>query len=350
MKSLVLILACTFFCCCNKKEIEIKNPDFPGTPSKEVFVKGISYVATKNPISSEHMAPLKTIHSNYVAIIPFALGRWEQPSLEYDNEHQWWGETEVGVKKSIELAREQGLHVMIKPQIWFWGGKYTGHFRLKTEEEWKTFEDNYRKYMMTFVRIAEETDVELFCIGTELEAFCAERPAFWSELIKEIKSAYKGKLTYAANWDAYRDIPFWKDIDYIGVDAYFPVSQEKEVTLEQAKEGWKPWINQMRALSTNTGKKILLTEIGYRSIAYAGKEPWTTSDGHELNHQNQKVLYTAMFETVWRESFVQGGFIWKWFPDHVNSGGKNHDGFTPQNKLAEEELKYQYSIVKTFTE
>lgn len=29
---------------------------------------------------------------------------------------------------------------MIKPQIWFRGGSYTGDFELSNEKDWKTFE------------------------------------------------------------------------------------------------------------------------------------------------------------------------------------------------------------------
>jgi hypothetical protein len=40
----------------------------------------------------------------------------------------------------------------------------------------------------------------------------------------EIRKIYTGKLTYAANWDDFDKVPFWKELDYIGIDAYFPLS------------------------------------------------------------------------------------------------------------------------------
>ena len=57
--------------------------------------------------------------------------------------------------------------------------------------------------------MAEEEKVDIFCIGTELEKFIEHRPAYWRELIAEVRKVYKGKLTYAANWDEYKRVPFW---------------------------------------------------------------------------------------------------------------------------------------------
>jgi hypothetical protein len=60
--------------------------------------------------------------------------------------------------------------------------------------------------------------MELFCFGTELGNAIAKRPQYWSQLIVKIRK-YTGKLTYAANWDDFDKVPFWKELDYIGIDA-----------------------------------------------------------------------------------------------------------------------------------
>ena len=58
-------------------------------------------------------------------------------------------------------------------------------------------------------------------------------------MILKIKEVYKGKLTYAANWDEFKRVPFWKALDYIGVDAYFPLSDKKTPTVAEFEKGWK---------------------------------------------------------------------------------------------------------------
>ena len=67
--------------------------------------------------------------------------------------------------------------------------------------------------MLTYAAAAEEGNAELLCIGTELEEFVKKRPQYWRKLIQEIRGVYKGKLTYAANWDEYQQVPFWDAVD-----------------------------------------------------------------------------------------------------------------------------------------
>ena len=78
-----------------------------------------------------------------------------------------------------------------------------------------------------------------------MEKFVLNRPKFWNELILKIKKLYKGKLTYAANWDEYKRIHFWNVLDYIGVDAYFPLTDKKSSSTNNrnCKYVWRRWIN-----------------------------------------------------------------------------------------------------------
>ena len=62
-----------------------------------------------------------------------------------------------------------------------------------------------------------------------------------------------------------------------------------------------------------------------------------------INLEAQTNITQALFETFWHEDWFAGGFIWKWFHDYENSGGKNNNQFTPQNKPVEQTLKQYYS-------
>jgi len=63
-------------------------------------------------------------------------------------------------------------------------------------------------------------------------------------------------------------------LDYIGIDAYFPVSSSKTPNIEDCKQGWKLHKEVIKDISINHSKPILFTEFGYRSVDYTGKEPW----------------------------------------------------------------------------
>ena len=92
---------------------------------------------------------------------------------------------------------------------------------MKTEEDWLVLEASYENYLLEYARVAEEVNAKIFCIGTELEKFVINRPNYWQSLIAKIKTVYTGKLTYAANWDEFKRVPFWNELDFIGCRCIF---------------------------------------------------------------------------------------------------------------------------------
>ncbi|MEM9144115.1 MAG: glycoside hydrolase, partial [Bacteroidota bacterium] len=192
-------------------------------------------------------------------------------------------------------------------------------------------------------RLAEKTRAPLLCIGTELEQFVEARPAYWTALIREIRTLYSGKLTYAANWDEYKRTPFWDQLDYIGVDAYFPLSEEKDPSKEQLKQGWQKWKTAMKELSEKVDRPVLFTEFGYRSMDYTAKKPWLVDRNQDkINLQAQARATQVVFDEFWTEDWFAGGYIWKWFINHEQSGGTGDNRFTPQNKPAQATIQTFY--------
>ena len=313
---------------------------------KEPKINGVSFVASPKKVSQEHIDPVIKLNANHAAIMPFGFVKnLNHPEVQYNSERQWFGESKEGVKQYIGILHENNIQVMLKPQIWVWQGEYTGHLQMHTEEEWKVFEDTYRIFILDFAKVAQESHVEIFCIGTELEQFIVHRPEYWNSLISEIKEVYSGKLTYAANWDEYKRVPFWGQLDYIGVDAYFPVSDKETPTLEEAQLGWEPWKKEMQTLSLSLNKKILFTEYGYRSVNYTGKEPWDSNrDKSGVNLEAQNNATKALFEEIWEEDWFAGGYVWKWFLQYDEVGGVENNRFTPQNKPVEDIIRGYYKL------
>ncbi len=308
-------------------------------------INGLSLVATRDSLSKEHIRPLKQMHANYAAIMPFGFVRdMEHPEILYNMDRQWFGETSEGARQYIDQLRAPGIQVMMKPQLWIWRGAFTGHMKMKTEQDWKDLENCYRNFILDFAKVAEAENVPIFCIGTELEQFVNHRPEYWFELVKEIRKIYSGKLTYAANWDEYKRVPFWEVLDFIGVDAYFPISNSKTPSLEEAKQGWQSWKEEMLKVSERFEKPILFTEYGYRSVDYAGREPWVSDrEMKEVNLECQEILLKALYEELWGEPWFAGGFLWKWHPHHEKVGGINHALFTPQGKPAQKIVQFYYT-------
>lgn len=315
------------------------------TLPKSEKIDGVSFVASGDPVTDKQVDPVVKLNANYASLMPFGFIReLSHPEIIFNTERQWFGETEAGVKQYAEALKKQNIRVMLKPQIWVWNGEFTGLIKMSNETDWKTLEETYSKFILEYARIAQEMNADIYCIGTELEGFIDERPDFWNHLIIDIKKIYKGKLTYAANWNEYDRTPFWNQLDYIGVDGYFPLSDEQTPTLIQSKAGWQKYKAELKFSSEHYKKPILFTEFGYRSIDFAGKQPWRVDreDG-KVNLEAQSVLTQSLFEELWHEEWFAGGFVWKWFHDYDSVGGINNNRFTPQNKPAEDIIREQFS-------
>ncbi|WP_370214227.1 glycoside hydrolase family 113, partial [Mesoflavibacter profundi] len=273
------------------------------TSPKTEKINGVSFVASRDSISEEHTKPVVNLNANYAAIMPFGfIKSLEHPEIIYNTDKQWFGETDKGVKQYVKALKKQQIKVMIKPQIWVSHGAFTGFIKMKSEEEWQELEQTYENFILDFAKVAEDINAEMFCIGTELEYFVAHRPKFWTQLIKKIRTIYKGKLTYAANWNEFTKTPFWADLDYVGIDAYFPVSDLKTPTVEDCLQGWNAHLPDIKNVQKNTKKPILFTEFGYRSFDFSGKKPWLTGN-YDANPNLEAQVNTtkALFKTFWEE-------------------------------------------------
>jgi hypothetical protein len=308
-------------------------------------INGVSFVASRDTITEQHIAPEINVSANYAAIMPFGFIRGTESSeIIYNTNRQWFGESKPGAKQYIESLKKKDIKIMMKPQIWISRGEFTGYLKMTDETGWKALESSYSKFILDFAQLAEDTKSEILCIGTELEQFVMNRPEYWNSLILEIKKVYKGKLTYAANWDEFKRTPFWKALDFIGVDAYFPVSDVKTPSIEECIAGWLKHKAVISGISTKYNKPILFTEFGYRSVDFTGKEPWQSDRNMgDVNLVAQTNATQALFDSFWNENWFAGGFIWKWFHKHDKVGGANNNMFTPQNKPVEAVIKSHYS-------
>lgn len=307
-------------------------------------IKGISLVGSNEPISDVHVKPIIEVNANWVTLMPYGfVGK--EGKVQFNSEWQWWGEREEGVKKTIELCRNANLKIMLKPQIWMMNA-YTGDYKLTTEAAWIKFEQSYEKFIMAFLAIAETYNIELFCIGTEWREFIKARPLFWTNLIKKTRTNYKGEITYAANWDDYQAVPFWKSVDFIGVNGYFPISLSKKPALKELQKGWEIHKVSLAGFAKKYDQQIIFTEIGYRSMTGGTIKPWEHHTRDAYSAEVQNMAYQALFQSIWKEKWFKGMFIWKWYHNHSSSGGKGDIDFTPQNKPALETIKNFWEVTE----
>lgn len=307
-------------------------------------VKGISFVGTKEKVRLEQLIPVQQIGANWVTLMPFGyLASAQDSVLRFDTTWQWNGETSAGLEETIPLFAGANINVMLKPQIWISKGVYTGKIAPPNEQAWRKLTFTYRVFILHFAQLAQKHCLPLYCIGTELSSMVERDPQFWRELIHEVRKVYHGKLVYAENWDKYEQVPFWDALDYIGINAYFPFKGDNLNSIEDIKSQWTQLSQPMQAMSKALDRQILFTEMGYRSVTDPLSQPWDYRKVQAYDPAMQAMALTALLDYFMPQPWWKGGFIWKWFPDHLNAGGEDHTGFTPQNKTAQKVLETYFT-------
>ena len=315
-------------------------------PLVQEKIKGLSFVAVPYKYESDPFPAVTAVHSNWISVIPFAFSRKGESTLHYNiKNYQWWGECPEGIDETIKMAHQHGLQVMLKPQVFIPGG-WIGDLAFANENEWKKWEASYRKYILEMAEIASANDIGLFCIGTEFRKSTHLRIQFWKDLIQEVRSIYCGPLTFSANWDYYEEIPFWNEMDYIGVSTYFPLTEAKTPDINELLKKWEKYKYDFRKLNKKWNKKIIFTEFGYLSVDYCANKTWELEKKVKtlpVNELAQANALDALFQSFWNEDFWAGGFLWKWFPNGQGHEGYIERDYTPQGKIAEEIIKKWYS-------
>ena len=309
-------------------------------------MRGLSMVAPPKEIGDTCLVAIMDVQANWVSMMPYAFVPKTSSTVRFQSDtsknNHWWGESPKGMRQCIRMARAKGIKVMLKPHLWLGWGAFTGELDFNTEDEWKEFERSYKSYLLTYGKIAAEEDVEAFCIGTEMGSHVQNRPEFWIDLISDLKKIYKGKLTYAENWDCFDKVTFWDKLDFIGVDGYFPLSDKKDPTLADLNKGWQKHLKKLNNFSGKTKRPILFTEIGYRSNDFSAEKPWEIEYSKPINEPLQARAYESFFENAYNQPWCAGVFIWKWFPVKIEHFHEK-ETFSPQGKPAEKVLKTYFS-------
>jgi hypothetical protein len=126
-----------------------------------------------------------------------------------------------------------------------------------------------------------------------------------------IRAAFHGPLTYSANFDTWQGIGFWDALDFIGVSAYFPLSDSPSPSFAELEAGWDRALAPLEQASRRFGRPVLLTETGFPSIPTAAKAPWR-EERERADVWLQARCYEATLRAVARRPWIEGAFFWLW--------------------------------------
>ncbi|RSK33972.1 hypothetical protein EI290_09720 [Hymenobacter metallilatus] len=308
-------------------------------------LRGVSWVAGDS-VSALDLEPLRRAGVTWIAQTPFG---W-QPSatgpeirLSTGNNRHYWGESDRGIRLTAARARQHGIRTLLKPHLWLRnGGTWPGDIAMTSEADWQQWFANYSRFILHYAQLAEASQIEALCIGTELEhASGPTHEAAWRQLIRQIRAVYHGQLTYAANWSGeFERVPFWDALDFIGVQAYFPLATTNSPDKATLLRAWRGPLKRLEAVQKQFARPVVFTEAGYKTTPDAAIQPWTWPDRMALlskaDETTQATCYAALFETFWARPWFKGLFVWKWYPGLSPDGSaRRHLDFTPQHKPAE---------------
>ncbi len=316
--------------------IENKNPMAVAHYKKDQKHRGM----TVYRIGRSRDFPLDSLVSSnieWIAVLPYFYQQNESTdSIERGPNRDGWSRRDSSFIAGIKRIKEKGFKVFLKPHLWL-GDGWRSNINFKNPKQWDNWFESYKKTMLHYAKMAELTNSEMLCIGTELKTSVIAKPEAWNKLIAQIRSIYSGKLTYAANWDDELDaVPFWGQMDYIGVQAYFPLTKDSYPSLKQIKDGWKPHKARLEALARQYGKKVLFTEIGYKKDSDATVRPWEWGSRFSRlfvakSEKTQTLAFEALYSEFWHLDWFAGSYIWQW----QASGNFAVKGSPAQNKIAE---------------
>ncbi len=284
----------------------------------------------------------------WVAVIPFLYQEDEQAKVIDTPEFpEQFGRRDSSFINAINNIHQKGLKVHLKPHLWMSSG-WRSNISLDTANEWDNWFESYRINMLRYARMAEETNTELFCIGTELRTSIKIQPEKWFQLILDIRTIYKGELTYAANWyDEYEHVTFWGELDHIGIQAYFPLTKTGSPNLESIEQGWDRHLKDLKVLHEKYQKPILFTEVGYKSESEATIKPWEWSSilsplTQKKSDKTQQLAYEALFKKTWHQPWLSGIYIWEWDNRSTAESAVSNLDFSPRFKPAENTIAKWY--------
>lgn len=311
-------------------------------------IRSVTLDARRKPDSSL-LVRLRDLGITHLTLVPFGWqSSIDEPTIRVDTTDGWYSESHTGIRALARQAEALGMGIILKPHIWVGGhdeGQNRSQIGFDTEAHWQEWEAQYRAFVMHYARLAAEVDADVVVLGTELQRPATRRPTFWRTLAEEVRQVYEGQLTYAANWhEEFEDIAFWDALDYVGVQAYFPLAEGDPPTLSTLRAQWQTHRARLARIHKRTDRPVLFTEIGYRSAPSTAAAPWRWPEDEAPSASADSALqarcYRAFLSTVGQAPWLAGAIIWKWHPEPESDRPM---GFTPQGKPAEQVLHRWFS-------
>jgi hypothetical protein len=268
---------------------------------------------------------------------------------------------DLALASAVLEARALGMRVMLAPQILATpGGTWADSIALGGDAGIEEFFADYARALQHYALLGELLGVDLLCLGSERGLVSATRPsgeggddsevnleryanllARWRELIADVRRAFGGRLTYAAEaTHELQRVAFWGDLDFVGVNLFPSVSQPRgEMGRRRTRERLASSVASCLDEAARAGKPLLITQVGFPSHTSAAMMPLLARGTVDLELQAELIgLLSEVLDEARAKGHLAGVLLWRWDPD-PRVGGAADPSHTPQGKPAESLLK-----------
>lgn len=277
-----------------------ERPEPPFQTGFSVYVYGDHAEAEQR--SAEILDRLASLHVNAVSLTFFLYQQdWTATEVFVDEEQT---PSKEFLEQFVQQAHHRGMQVMLRPVLdearLFEDGQWRGSIEPVDRDAWFR---SYAAIIRDYAVLAHQANVEMFNIGTELTSM--ERDVDqWIELIRAVREVYAGAVTYSFNWEGGGMMPgnpaagFTGELDFVGLDAYFPLDAPAGASVSQLVAAWQPWMEQVVQTQEAIGKEIVITEIGTRSQAGSYQTPWLWTEEAPVSQQDQANYFEAFCRII----------------------------------------------------
>jgi len=310
----------------DEKVIEDERQEMGNT---QISFRGIDFYPEPYPYATseafdalEHLLSLQGI--NFVQLRFFL----SQDSLT-SNKVVYDEKQDIILESMIAMVHKAGKKVSLLPDVIIKTGDYIASLDPEDIEQWFA---SYSDALMHYAILAQAYDVELFCIGNEFHSLWIEDQK-WGYIIDKLRRQYKGLITTKLNcW--WQEKTFQKvltygwleKLDYIAIAPYFDLTWENDLSLEAIKNSWQNSrhglniVKELEEIAKKYKKKMIFSEIGYRSIDGTTIEPWNSdsivprSGGSGKIDLEEQLLATQALLDVFKDKDWWAGVIWFYWP------------------------------------
>ena len=165
---------------------------------------------------------------------------------------------------------------------------------------------SYYKLLLPYAAAAQAGHAATFVLGTELNSL--QGAPEWTGLVRSLRSAYSGQLTYDENQDEFAADSANLPVPSHNVDAYPQFGLQDNASVALLTSSWETWLG---AHPLSVRRELTLSEIGIDAVAGAYQNPWAWHSlaNAPIDTRVQAAWFQAVCNAVSAER-IGGGIYW----------------------------------------